>query len=263
MCKIWASKAQLLSPQIAVFGLFHIQVSTGLTSVMFYMLIVTTFRGCWIWASNAHFGGILGPQISQNSGLWSFSQNVFTGFTSVLPHMQVLLEVWRRRASESQFLGHFGPQNSRLLSFSQKVSTGFASVLAYMSIWGTFIGVLNIGLRGPISGSFWAQKYTIIQAFGHFLKHFRLVLHHSSLTCSLGVRLGAFQWCAPEALFLGLELRLQRSFLGRQAFCFHDFYALIFIFVSLFLKNKSLLLLGREDKPRRTSTGTCSLKKIS
>ena len=58
------------------------KVSTGFTSVMFHMLVVTTFRG-------PNFGAILGPQISRNSGLWPFSQNVSTGFTPVLVYMSM------------------------------------------------------------------------------------------------------------------------------------------------------------------------------
>ena len=34
----------------------------------------------------------------------------------------------------------------------------------------TFRSVLNIGLRGPISDSFWAPKYIIIQVFSHLFK---------------------------------------------------------------------------------------------
>ena len=44
---------------------------------------------CGIWASDAQFWGHFGPKTSQNSGLWSFSQKVFTGFTSVLLHMLI------------------------------------------------------------------------------------------------------------------------------------------------------------------------------
>ena len=61
-------------------------------------------------------------------------------------------------------------QNSNLCSLSQKVSIGFALVLVYKSIWANFRGVLNISLRGPISMSFMALKYIIIQVFRHFLK---------------------------------------------------------------------------------------------
>ena len=44
-----------------------------------------------------------------------------------------------------------------------------------------------------------------------------MVSYHSRFTCLLGVLLCAFQLCAPMALFLGLELRLQRSLLCHQA----------------------------------------------
>ena len=51
-------------------------------------------------------------------------------------------------------LGHKISKNSSLWSFSQNNSTGFASVWVYMSIWATFRSVLNIDVRGRISGSF-------------------------------------------------------------------------------------------------------------
>ena len=53
----------------------------------------------------------------------------------------------------------------------------------------------------------------------HFIKHFPLVSHHSCFTCLLGVLLWSFQLCAPKALFLGLELRLQRSLLCHHGSC--------------------------------------------
>ena len=42
---------------------------------------------CGIWALEVQFWGHLGLQKSQNSGLWSFSQNVLTSLTSVSLHM--------------------------------------------------------------------------------------------------------------------------------------------------------------------------------
>ena len=63
-------------------------------------------------------------------------------------------------------------------SFSTKFSVYFSLVLVYISVWATFKAVLNIGLRGPISGSFWSPKYIPIQVLSHFLKYFPLVSHH-------------------------------------------------------------------------------------
>ena len=79
--------------------------------------------------------------------------------------------------------------------------------LVYMSIWATLKDMLNIGLGGPISGSFWASKYSIIQVFRHFLKYFPLVSHYASFTWLLGILLDVFLWCAPKALFLGTRVK--------------------------------------------------------
>ena len=79
--------------------------------------------------------------------------------------------------------GHKIIKNSDLLSFSQKFAIGFTSFLVSMSIWATFRNVLNIGCRGPISGSFWAPKSIIIQVFIHFLKYFPWVSHNSCFYC--------------------------------------------------------------------------------
>ena len=130
---------------------------------------------------------------------------------------QVLLDVWRIWASEAQFWGHFGPQisqNSGLWSFSQIFPTGCTSVLVYMSIWANFIlfvvtSILELPILGP----------QIDHNSGNFIKHFPMVSHHSRFICLLGVLLCAFQLCAPKDLFLGLELRLQRSLLCHQASC--------------------------------------------
>ena len=135
---------------------------TGFTSVLIYMLIASFFQRCVEFGpQRPNLGSIWGPKISQNSGLWSFSQK-----KSLVSHqycftcsLQVLLDVWRLWASEVQFWGPKINKNSGLWSFSQKCSTGFALVLVYMSIWATFRGVLNIVLIGdPVSGSFWAPK---------------------------------------------------------------------------------------------------------
>ena len=118
------------------------------------------------------------------------------------------------------FWATLGPQisqNSGLRSFSKKFPTGCASFLVYMSIWATFRGMLNIGPRGP---NFRVILDPLIDLnSGHFIKHFPMVSHHSRFTCLLGVLLCASQLCAPKALFLGLELRLQRSLLCHQASC--------------------------------------------
>ena len=91
-------------------------------------------------------------------------------------------------------LGHKISKNSGHWSISQKFSTGFGSVLVNMSIWGTFRGVLNIGLRDSIFGSFKAAKYNTIQVLNHSLKYFPLVLvsYPCRFTCLLVVCLGVF-----------------------------------------------------------------------
>ena len=67
-------------------------------------------------------------------------------------------ENWHQR---SNILANLGPQmikkNWSLVIF-QIFLTGLASVLVSMSVLVIFKGVLNIGLRGPISGSFGAPK---------------------------------------------------------------------------------------------------------
>ena len=42
---------------------------------------------CTIWSSKAQFRAFLGTTVSQNSGVSSLRQSVFTGFASVLLHM--------------------------------------------------------------------------------------------------------------------------------------------------------------------------------
>ena len=106
-----------------------------------------------------NFWAILGPKVRKISGVWSLSQKVFTGFTTVLLNMLILSAF---RCVENMGLRGpiFGPllPNVGLWSFSQKCPAGCASVLVYMSIWATCRGVLNIGPRGPIYGSFWTPK---------------------------------------------------------------------------------------------------------
>ena len=59
----------------------------------------------------------------------------------------------------------------------------------------------------------------MIQVFSHFLKYFPLVSHHSCFTCVLVVLSCVVEWCAPKALFLGLELKFQWCLLEHQASC--------------------------------------------
>ena len=122
MCTIWASKAQFLGhfgPKIKsklwtlvtfskIFDYFHISINSHAHCKY--------FRRCVEYGhQRSNFGAILGPQISKNSGLWSFSQKVSTGshqycFTCSL---QVFVDVWRIWSSEVMCLGHFGPQNQQ------------------------------------------------------------------------------------------------------------------------------------------------------
>ena len=124
----------------------------------------------------------LSPKIGPNCRYMIISATSFHWF----------LRIW---VSDAQLLGHFGPKIG-LWSFSQNLSTGFASVLVYVSNRVSFRGVLNISLRCPKSGSFWAPKYIIIQVFNHFLKNVPLVSHNFCFTCSLGVFWVYFSECA-------------------------------------------------------------------
>ena len=61
--------------------------------------------------------GQLGPQISQNYFLWSLSQNVFTGFTSVLLYMFIastFTDVWNK-GIRGTIWGPFWSQNKSTL----------------------------------------------------------------------------------------------------------------------------------------------------
>ena len=79
---------------------------------------------CTIWALKAQFWAILDPKVRRNFWVWSLSQKVVTGFTSVLLHMLIgstsssaECGIW---ASDAQFCGHFAPANKskfRLLVF--------------------------------------------------------------------------------------------------------------------------------------------------
>ena len=119
---------------------------------------------------------------------------------------------------KSNFCATLGPKISKtsgLWSFSKTFCTGLASFLVYMSIWATFRGVLNIGLRWQIFGSFWPQNRTWFRSLSHFLKYFPLVSYPSCFKGLLGVCLGVFQGAFPLAaeLFhhLGLCLLKKRA----------------------------------------------------
>ena len=133
---------------------------------------------CGIWDSETQFWGHFGPPNKSKVGLCLFSQNLFFGFTSVLLHILIAstFRCVENMGLRSPILGSlWSPKLFKIPVFGRflkKISTGFASVLVYMSIWAIFIGVLNIGHRGPISGSFWTPKYNMIQVFSHFLKIF-------------------------------------------------------------------------------------------
>ena len=128
------------------------------------------FQRCVQYGPRSNFGDILNPEVSQNSGLLSLSQKVFSCFTPVLLHI-LIASTFRsveNMGLKSPILGPLWAQNkfkkSSLWSFFQKIFMGFASVLVYMSICATFTGMLNIGLRGPLSSSFWAQSRTCLRS---------------------------------------------------------------------------------------------------
>ena len=113
---IWASKAQFLGhfgPQSKKnFWCLVIsqKVFIGFTTILLHMLIPSTFRCVENMAPN--LWATLGPQISQNSGLWSFSEKF-----PLVAHQSwcacqfgLLLEVCWILAPEAQFPGHFGRQ---------------------------------------------------------------------------------------------------------------------------------------------------------
>ena len=84
---------------------------------------------------------ILGPKVSQNSGVWSFLEK-FSLVSHQYCFICMLIGSAFRCVKNMGFRGPIfwatlGPQiikNSVLWSFSQKFSTGFASVFVYMSI---------------------------------------------------------------------------------------------------------------------------------
>ena len=152
------------------------------------MLIGAIFRDAFNMGSKAQFLGHFGPQSKSNFlCLVTFTKSLYCFFISIASHAHL---------KYFSMCGEYGPQrpdfwatsgpkiseNYGLWSFSQKFSIGLTLVLVYTSIWATFGGVLKIGLWGPISGSFWATKFIIVQVFSHFLNYFPLVLHHSCFT---------------------------------------------------------------------------------
>ena len=98
-----------------------------------------------------NFWSILGPQISQHSGLWSFSKKFPTGCASVLVYMSI----W------ATFRGvlNIGPRDpiswsnrSLFRSFYQTVSNAFTSFSFYMLIGGTSMCISIMCHKGSISG---------------------------------------------------------------------------------------------------------------
>ena len=117
VCGIWASEAQFggyHGPKNKSKFRFLIIFSQSFHQYCFtwsWQVLLDVWR---IWAKYVLFWATLGSQISQISGLWSFSiKKNSTGFASVLVYMSIelLLEVCWILASDSQFPGHFGPQS--------------------------------------------------------------------------------------------------------------------------------------------------------
>ena len=172
MCKREAPEAQILGhfgppneskfrfSNILLKRLVWIHISLALYAHWSY------FQRCVKYGpQRPNFWTILGPKVRKFSGVWSLSQKVFTGFTTVLLHMLIpgtfrcVENMGLRGPIFSVTLGPQISQNSGLWSFKKKNPTGCASVLVHMSIWSTFRrGVLSIGPRCPISGSFWGPK---------------------------------------------------------------------------------------------------------
>ena len=157
------------------------------------MLIGATFRDVY----NMGLRGPIGdPKGNRNSSIWSLSQKVFTGFTSVLLHMliaSILLDGCGIWASEAQILGLEMNQNSVVvffffLLFCEKVSIGFTSILLDMFIGAIFKDVYNMGLKGPSENSgLWSLSQKVFNGFTSVLLH---VVSASNVRCleNMGLR---------------------------------------------------------------------------
>ena len=93
---------------------------------MLYILVASAFRG----VANMGLRGPIFVPLKPQIGLWSFSQKVSTGFTSILVYMSILgtlksVEYWPQMPNSRVILGPEIDYNSGLHSFSQKFSTGF------------------------------------------------------------------------------------------------------------------------------------------
>ena len=193
MCKREAPVAQIFGPfwaskwvKIQVFEYSVEKFGLDSHQSCFICALEILSEMCKIWASKAQFLGHFGPQSKKTFWcLVTFSKSFHWFHNSIASHAhskyyKMCGEYGPQRTNFWATLGPQTSQNSDLWSFSQKFPTGFASVLQCMSIWATFRGVLNIGPRAPISGSFWAPKYIIIQVILSIIFqwfHIILVLH--------------------------------------------------------------------------------------
>ena len=136
---------------------------------------------------------ILGPKVSKHSGIWSLSQKVFTVFTSVLLNMLVANTF--RCVKGPNFGATLGPQrskNSSLIIFSKNFYWFCVSLGAHVNV--RYV-------------KYWPQRPNLRVILSPQIDH-NSGLQSFSETFSIGF---TFQWCAPKALFLGQELKLQQS----------------------------------------------------
>ena len=168
---------------------------------------------CGIWASGPNFEAVLDPKTSQNCGLWSFSQKVFNGLTSVLLHMLIArtFRCVEDIGLRGPLLGHFGSQYKskfRSLVIFSNIFLWFRIGLGLHVSFGDFYRCVEYRPQRPNFRLILGPKIDHNSGLQSYSQIFPLLSHHS-FTCLLGVLLGVFQWCAPKALFQGLELRLQ------------------------------------------------------
>ena len=105
----------------------------------------------WFGSQRSNFWSTLGPNISKNSCLWSFSQNVSTGFASVLVYMSIwasFRDVLNIGLRGPNFWVILRPKIFRfLVIFSQIFSTDFTSFDVLHAYWEYILVCFNVCFR--------------------------------------------------------------------------------------------------------------------
>ena len=174
------------------FRIFCWKIWSGFTSVALHAHWGYFQRCVKYGTQRPNFGAILVPKVRTISGVWSLSQKVFTGFTTVLLHMLIRSTF---RCVVNMHMGLRGPILGPLWAPNK---SKFRSLVIFSKIFhwlrislgvhvnlGYFYKCVEYWPQRPNFRVIWTPKYNIIQVSNGFTFSFNMLIGGTSMYISI------------------------------------------------------------------------------